>query len=159
MYLQSDTLPTAQCGLVFNIMVMILAPFSAKCLTGMATLLATLSVNMNIMVMLSVMLSKIMLIIKAMLIVTTIMGFCNCSMFCCALLYAHSSFAIILMGKRELVVLLSLTSWCLVIVGWLFLAMQWVCLQFMVFPVHTYLLFMLRVPFNVHIILIAMVAL
>ena len=37
-----------------------------------------------------------------------IMGFCNFSMFCCALLYVHSSFAIILMGKRELVALLSL---------------------------------------------------
>ena len=34
------------------------------------------------------------------------MGFCNCSMFCCALLCVHSSFAIISMGKRELVALL-----------------------------------------------------
>ena len=41
-----------------------------------------------------------------MLIVTPIVGFCNCSMFCCALLYVHSSFAIILMGARELVALL-----------------------------------------------------
>ena len=41
-----------------------------------------------------------------MLIVIPIVGFCNCSMFCCALLYLHSSFAIILMGKRELVDLL-----------------------------------------------------
>ena len=33
------------------------------------------------------------------------MGFCNCSMFCCVLqLSVHSSFAIVLMGKRELVV-------------------------------------------------------
>ena len=31
---------------------------------------------------------------------------CNCSMFCCALLYVHSSFAIILMWKREVVALL-----------------------------------------------------
>ena len=31
------------------------------------------------------------------------MGVCNCSMFCCTLLYAHSRFAIILMRKRELV--------------------------------------------------------
>ena len=38
-------------------------------------------------------------------------------MFCCMLLYAPSSFAIILMGKRELVALLSLSSWCLVIVA------------------------------------------
>ena len=36
-------------------------------------------------------------------------------MFCCTLLYVNSGFAIILMGKRELVALLSLSSWCLVI--------------------------------------------
>ena len=41
------------------------------------------------------------------------MGVRNCSMFCCTLLYAHSSIAIILMGKRELVALLDLSSWCL----------------------------------------------
>ena len=40
------------------------------------------------------------------------MGFCNNSMFCCTLHYVHSSFAIILIGKRELVALLSLSSWC-----------------------------------------------
>ena len=39
------------------------------------------------------------------------MGVCNCSMFCCTLLYVHSIFAIILMEKRELVALLSLPSW------------------------------------------------
>ena len=54
------------------------------------------------------------------------MGVCNCSMFRCMLLYAHSSFAIILMGKRELVALLSLSSWCLAIVVWAFLAVPWV---------------------------------
>ena len=32
--------------------------------------------------------------------------------------------------KRELIVLLSLSSWCLVIAVWLFLKMPWVCLQF-----------------------------
>ena len=42
------------------------------------------------------------------------MGVCNCSLFCCTLLYVHSSIAIILMGKRELVALLNLSSWCLV---------------------------------------------
>ena len=70
------------------------------------------------------------------------MGVCKCSMFCCKLLYVPSSFAIILMGKRELVVLLSLSSWCLVIVVWLFLAVPWVCLQFVtvVFPDLTHLL-------------------
>ena len=79
-----------------------------------------------------------------MLIVTPTVGFCNFSMFCCALLYVQSSFAIILMGKRELVALLSLPPWCLVIVVWLFLTMPWVCLQFVivVFPDHTHLLFL-----------------
>ena len=45
------------------------------------------------------------------------MGFCNWSMFCCTLLYVHSSIAIILMGKRELVALLNLSSWCLAMVS------------------------------------------
>ena len=69
------------------------------------------------------------------------MGVCNCSMFCCTLLYVISSFAIILMGKRELVALLSLYSWCLVIVVWLFLAVPWVSPQFVigVFSDHTIL--------------------
>ena len=64
-------------------------------------------------------------------------------MFCCTLLYVHSSIAIILMGKRELVALLNLSSWCLVMVEWLFLAVPGGCLQFVivVFPDHTHLLF------------------
>ena len=41
-------------------------------------------------------------------------------MFCCALLCVHSSFDIILMGKRELVALLGLSCWCLVILVWHF---------------------------------------
>ena len=71
------------------------------------------------------------------------MRVCNCSMFCCTLLYVHSSFAIILMGKRKLVDLFSLSSWCLLMVVWLFLAVPWVC-QFVivVFPDHTHLLFL-----------------
>ena len=73
-------------------------------------------------------------------IVTPIVGVCNCSMFCCTLLYVHSSIAIILMGKRELVALLNLSSWCLVMVEWLFLTGPWGCLQFVivVFPDHTH---------------------
>ena len=53
------------------------------------------------------------------------------------------STAIILMGKRELVALLNLFSWCLVVVERLFLAVPWGCLQFVivVFPDHTHLLF------------------
>ena len=78
------------------------------------------------------------------LIVTPIVGFCNCSMFCCALLCVHSCFAIILMGKTELVALLCLPSWWLVIVVWLFLMVPRVCLQFVVFPDETHLLFLLK---------------
>ena len=37
-------------------------------------------------------------------------------------LYVHSSIAIILMGKRELIALLGLLSWCLMMVERLFLA-------------------------------------
>ena len=67
-------------------------------------------------------------------------------MFCCTLLYVHSSFAIVLMGKIELVALLSLSSWCLMMVVWLFLVVPWVCLRFVnvVFPDHTHLLFLLQ---------------
>ena len=36
------------------------------------------------------------------------------------------------MGKRELVALLSLSSWCLVMVVWLFLAVSCVCLRFVI---------------------------
>ena len=61
-------------------------------------------------------------------------------LFCCTLVYVHSSFAIFLMGKRELVALFSLSSSCLVIVVWLFLAVSWFCLQFVivVLPDHTH---------------------
>ena len=66
-------------------------------------------------------------------------------MFCCTLLYVHSSIAIILMGKRELIALLNLSSWCLVMVRRLFLSVPQGCLQFVivVFPDHTHLLFLL----------------
>ena len=72
------------------------------------------------------------------------MVLCNCSVFCCALLYVNSSFAINLIGTRELVALLILSSWFLVIVVWLFVAVPWVCLQSVtvVIPDHTHLLFL-----------------
>ena len=68
------------------------------------------------------------------------MGVCICSMLCCTLLYVNSSIAIILMGKRQLIDLLNLSSWCLVMVKRLFLAVQRGCLQFVivVFPDHTH---------------------
>ena len=54
------------------------------------------------------------------------MGVCNCSM------------------KRELIALLNLSSWCLVMVERLFLAVPRGSLQFVivVFPDHTHLLFL-----------------
>ena len=75
------------------------------------------------------------------------MGVCNCSLFCCTLLYVHSSIAIILMGKKELIALLNLSSWCLVMVEQLFLAVPRGCLQFVivVFPNHTHFLLSIHV--------------
>ena len=51
------------------------------------------------------------------------------------------------MGKRELIALLNLSSWCLVMVERLFLAVPRGCLQFVivVFPDHTHLLFLKEV--------------
>ena len=73
-------------------------------------------------------------------------------MFCCTLLYVHSSIAIILMGKRELVALLKLSSWCLVMVEWLFLAVPWGCLRFVivVLPDHAHLLFLIHKRGMIH---------
>ena len=73
------------------------------------------------------------------------MGVCNCSMFCCTLLYVRSSIAIILMGKRELVALLNLSFWGLVMDERLFLVVPRGRLLFVIviFPYHTHLLFLL----------------
>ena len=64
-------------------------------------------------------------------------------MSCCTLLYFNSSIAIILMGKRELVALLILSSKCLVMVERHFLLVPWGCLRFVivVFSDYTHLLF------------------
>ena len=80
------------------------------------------------------------------------MGVCNCSMFCCTSLYVHFSIAIILMGKRELIALFNLSSWCLVMVGRLFLTVPQGCLQFVivVFPDHTHLLFFIAVQSKIN---------
>ena len=78
--------------------------------------------------------------VDSLLIATLIGVFCNCSMFCCAILCIHSIFAIILMGWSGLVDTLNLSSWCLVIVVQDFLAVPRVCLQFVivVFSDHTH---------------------
>ena len=50
------------------------------------------------------------------------------------------------MGKRELIALLNLSSWCLVMIERLFLAVLKECLRFVivVYPDHTHLLFLVR---------------
>ena len=53
-------------------------------------------------------------------------------MFCCKLPYVQSGFEFILIGKRDLVACLGLSSWCLVVVVWLFLAVSWICLLFVI---------------------------
>ena len=57
--------------------------------------------------------------------------------------YVHSSIAIILVGKRELVALLNLSSMCLLKLERLFLTVPRGCLRFVivVFPDHTHILF------------------
>ena len=69
------------------------------------------------------------------------MGFCVGFMFCCALLCVLSGFAISLMEKRELIALRCLSSWCLVIVVWLFLmgCMVGLLSVVVVFPDHNHL--------------------
>ena len=75
-------------------------------------------------------------------------------MFCCMLLYVHSCIAIILMGKRELIALLNLSSWCLVMVERLFLAVPRGCLQsvIVVFSDHTHLLLSMKNLLNVFVL-------
>ena len=55
------------------------------------------------------------------------------------------SILVLQLGKRELIALLNLSSWCLVMVERLFLAVPQGCLQFVivVFPDHTHLLFLM----------------
>ena len=81
-------------------------------------------------------------VVDFLFIVTPIVGVCNCFLLCCTVVYVHSSIAIILMGKRQLDGLLNFSSWCLMMVEQLFLAVPWGCLQFVivVFPIHTHLL-------------------
>ena len=56
-------------------------------------------------------------VVDFLFIVTPIVGVCNCPMFCCTNnTFIHSSIAIILIGKIQLVVSLDLSSWCLVMV-------------------------------------------
>ena len=86
------------------------------------------------------MFSCTLLYVDFLFIVTPIVGVCNSSMLCCTLLYVHSSIAIILMGKRGLVALLNLYSLCLVMVERLLFAVAQGCLRFVIviFPDHTH---------------------
>ena len=70
------------------------------------------------------------------------MGVCNCSMFCMSILVCNH-----FDGEERagcFAYMCSLSSWCLMIVVWLFLAMQWVCQQIVIvaMPDLTYLLFL-----------------
>ena len=78
--------------------------------------------------------------VECLFLVTPIVGVCNCSMFCCTLLYVNSSIAIILLGARELAALLNLSSWCLMMIELLFLVVPRGCLRFVivVFPDHAH---------------------
>ena len=82
-------------------------------------------------------------LVSLLFVVAPIVGICGCSVFCCALLCVPSGFAVVLVGRNGLVALLGLSSLCLVIVVWLFLAVPWVCLQIVivVFPDHTHFIF------------------
>ena len=65
-----------------------------------------------------------------------------CIVLCIVLRYFMS--ILVLMGKKELIALLNLSSWCLMMVERLFLAVPRGSLQFVivVFPDHTHLLFL-----------------
>ena len=78
------------------------------------------------------------------------MGLCNCSMFWCLLLCVNSSFAIILIGKKELDALLCLSSLGLEIVVLLFLTKPWACLQLVIviLPDHTHLLILKEIQYS-----------
>ena len=73
------------------------------------------------------------------------MGLLCLSLFCYALIYVHSSLAIILKRKRNRVALLLLSYRCIVTINilWLFLTVPWAGLQcvIVVFPDHTCILF------------------
>ena len=64
-----------------------------------------------------------------------------------------------LVVARILVALLKLSSWCLVIVVWLFLAVPWVCRPFVivVYPDHTNLLFFSQLNILKHLAVVAAV--
>ena len=86
-------------------------------------------------------------VVDFLFLVAPIVGVCDFSIFCCTLLYVHSSIALILMGGgggENATCLLNLSSWCLVVVGWLFLAVPWGCLRFVVvvFSCHAHLQFL-----------------
>ena len=86
-----------------------------------------------------------MLLIYCLMYLPLFKGVMCLSLLCYVLLCVHSSFAIILQGKRKLVALLLLSYRCIVTINvlWLFLKVPWVGLQcvIVVFPDHTHLLF------------------
>ena len=78
------------------------------------------------------------------------MGALCLSLFRYALLYVHSSFAIILKRKRKLVALLVLSYRCFVSIKvlWLFLTVPWVGLQYVIVVFHDHAHFLI-VKYNI----------
>ena len=64
------------------------------------------------------------------------MEFCVCSTFCCTLLCFLSRFKIVLRRKRKLVALFCLSSWCGVIVMWIFLMVTSITFIFLIILPH-----------------------
>ena len=92
------------------------------------------------------MLSDLLLLIYCIVYFLLFLGVLCLSLICYALLYVHSSFAIILKRNESWVLRFYLSYRCLVTVNvlWLFLTVPWVVgLQcvIVVFPDHTHLLF------------------
>ena len=87
----------------------------------------------------------LLLLIYCLMYFPLLVGVLCLSLICYALLFVHSSFAIILERKRKRVAWLLLSYRCLATVNvlWLFFAVPWVGLQcaIVVFPYHTHLLF------------------
>ena len=75
-----------------------------------------------------------LLLIYCLMCFPLLVGVLCLSLFCYAMLCVHSSFAIILKRKRGLVALLLLSCGCIAAVGvlWLFLALPWVGLQYVI---------------------------
>ena len=78
----------------------LIIPFYAKFRENLKTLAKIFNLTVHrLLLSMSVLRRGSVVVVDFLFIVTPIVGVCNYSMFCCTLLYVHSSIAIILMGK------------------------------------------------------------